>query len=229
MFKKIFLKATQLQYQENFAKTYRIGDETDVHHPEVRYLANLLSSHTQKGNYRKVLDIGCGAGRYFHAVKNTDEIVGIDPSRAMLHEAKHPALGEQVQVARITLINCGFLEYHPKVLFDFAYSFGVLGEHIPFDYMAARHTYELLKHDGYFLFTVINPFASFSYLLKQILKKLFRALHIAQSYQFMNTSAFGFNTKSSVRKFLEQSGFKIILIEDVQKSHPHYLILAQKI
>ncbi len=51
------------------------------------------------------LDIGCGTGRYFCALRNVRSLVGIDASAAMLEEARHPVNGDRITAGAIELVH----------------------------------------------------------------------------------------------------------------------------
>ena len=53
----------------------------------------------------RVLEIGCGTGRYFHWLENVDLLVGVDLSAEMLREAERPLFAEHH--VNITISNLG--------------------------------------------------------------------------------------------------------------------------
>ncbi len=75
-------------------------DETDIptaydrgrnHGPEVLELwMNVVSSHVKEEAIKTILDLGCGTGRFSEAlaVRFDAEVIGIDPSKKMLEQAR---------------------------------------------------------------------------------------------------------------------------------------------
>ncbi len=76
----------------------------------------------------RVLELGCGTGRYFHWLENTQLLVGTDISAEMLKQAKHPVRGEHVTAREVRLMQGNIYEiaFEPES-FDFIYSLGVFG------------------------------------------------------------------------------------------------------
>ena len=111
------------------ARLYRENDNRDVTGPDHKRIAAILSA--QCCSFHKpisVLDIGCGTGRYFHALRNVRKLVGMDVSEAMLEEAHNPVCADEVSVAECDLI-CGnfYTADFPSGSFHFIYSLGVFG------------------------------------------------------------------------------------------------------
>jgi len=73
------------------------------HGPEVLELwMNALQAHLQSLNVIKILDLGCGTGRFSESlsVYFKAEVVGIDPSAKMLERAREKQPGGRVQYER---------------------------------------------------------------------------------------------------------------------------------
>ena len=103
------------------------------------------------------LDLGCGTGRYFRALRHVRELVGVDVSAAMLREAQHPLDADAVRVGTVALVQGDFLTVPLEAgRFDLVYSIGVLGEHVPFDLAIARRVHEWLVPGGRFAFTAVH-------------------------------------------------------------------------
>ena len=225
---KKYLLEIQRNYQDSLAPLYRKCDDLAESNPDIQILIEKLSTATSKKEYKNALEIGCGTGRYFHALKNIDKLTGIDPSEKMLIEAKTPFKKESIAASVITLVQSDLMNYLPGTKFDFVYSFGVLGEHIPFDRNSAKHIHTLLQNNGDFYFTVINPFQKPRIFAAQIIKKTLQVLGIGKSWRIMNLTAFGWNTKKGIQKILEEEYFDLVSIETVQENYPHYLVFARK-
>src|SRR5687768_8442558 len=86
------------------ARQYRQDDEIEVtteHHRHLRGILELLSGSFD--HPIRVLDAGCGTGRYFHCVRNATELVGLDLCPEMLDAARAPVLAQDVTVPKISL------------------------------------------------------------------------------------------------------------------------------
>ena len=100
------------------------------------------------------LDLGCGTGRYFHALTGVRRLVGIDVSRAMLDRARKRSSAGSV----VSLIEGDFLTHEfGTAEFDLVYAIGVLAEHSPFDASLAARVRRWLKPGGRFAFTTVDP------------------------------------------------------------------------
>jgi len=151
-------RATGL-YTEPYAARYRAHDETAREGRAVARLGGWLRAICERfGRPIDVLDLGCGTGRYFHALANVRRLVGIDVSRPMLERARHPVGDVSVAADRVTLVEDDFLqhEFQPGE-FDLVYSIGVLGEHSPFDEAIAARVARWLAPGGRFALTTVHP------------------------------------------------------------------------
>ena len=146
-------------YTEPYAERYRAHDETARAGEAVSHLAGWLRAICERfGKPIDVLDLGCGTGRYFHALANVKRLVGIDVSRPMLERAKRPVGTVDVPPDRVNLIEDDFLrhEFEPGE-FDLVYAIGVLGEHSPLDDSTAARVARWLAPGGRFAFTAVHP------------------------------------------------------------------------
>jgi SAM-dependent methyltransferase len=112
---------------------YRRDDEIEVttarHRRLQTTLGNLCLSFDRP---IKVLDLGCGTGRYFHCLLNVGQLFGLDLSEEMLREAPRPVRAEQVTVRDIQLANGNaYLATFPPGSFDLIYSLGMFGHGCP--------------------------------------------------------------------------------------------------
>jgi len=146
-------------YTEPYAERYRAHDEAARAGQAVAHLAAWLRAICDRfGRPIAVLDLGCGTGRYFHALARVRRLVGIDVSRPMLERARRPVGDVAVPADRIALVEGDFLqhEFQPGE-FDLVYSIGVLGEHSPFDEAIASRVARWLAPGGRFAFTTVHP------------------------------------------------------------------------
>jgi SAM-dependent methyltransferase len=146
-------------YQPEYAARYRLADE-EIRDGELvqtfgRWLRRLSESFRRDIS---VLDLGCGTGRYFWALRNVRELVGIDVSAPMLERARTPVNGAEVTAARITLVHGDFLtEVFDAGRFDVVYAIGVLAEHSPLDDRIVQRVAQWLAPGGMFAFTAVHP------------------------------------------------------------------------
>src|SRR5262245_50005916 len=84
------------------AALYRKDDEIEVTTPHHQHLAAILSRITGSFNRPiRVLDVGCGTGRYFYCLKNVDTLVGLDITTEMLMAARQPIFGDRISAKRV--------------------------------------------------------------------------------------------------------------------------------
>lgn len=155
-------KAADL-YHPDYARTYREHDERIVGDDAV-YLAFcdwIRSVCDAFGQPIDVLDLGCGTGRYFRALRHVRSLVGLDASSAMLAEAAHPVGADEIGAASIELIEGDLLAHaFEPGRFDLVYSVGVLAEHSPLDPRLVARIGRWLKPGGRFAFTTVHPDSS---------------------------------------------------------------------
>lgn len=151
-------KAASL-YDEAYAERYRSHDEaldeSAAYGAFVAWLREVCGRWTSPLD---ALDLGCGTGRYFCALRGVRALVGIDASAAMLARARHPLHEEQVAAADITLVH-GDLMTHDfgAGLFDLVYSIGVLAEHVPLQPALIARVARWLRPGGRFAFSTVHP------------------------------------------------------------------------
>jgi ubiquinone/menaquinone biosynthesis C-methylase UbiE len=156
------------------ASQYRNDDEIEVTTENHRHLCEVLGRITSAYAIPVVvLDAGCGTGRYFHCLKNTERLVGVDLSQDMLRAAQKPVLAERITARNIELV-CGNI-FHlplPGNSFDVIYSLGMFGHGCPLHVEICNRFYRLLKPGGTLLFNVVD--ASSIPLARRIRKQLKR-------------------------------------------------------
>lgn len=124
------------RYETNLAKSYdcganqyRLDDEIEACSENHQRLGGNLRRMCRSFSHPvRVLEMGCGTGRYFHWLENTRLLVGTDISPEMLRQAKHPVHASEVTAAEIRLIHGNLYEmtFEPES-FDIIYSLGVFG------------------------------------------------------------------------------------------------------
>jgi SAM-dependent methyltransferase len=139
-------------YTDAYADRYRAQDDSAGPTQAAARLSAWLRAVSER--FREpidVLDLGCGTGRYFHALSGVRRLVGIDVSRPMLERAHRPT-------GDVTLIEDDFLTHEfAGAEFDLVYAIGVLAEHSPFDETVAARVQRWLRPGGRFAFTTVHP------------------------------------------------------------------------
>src|SRR5262245_30059705 len=94
-------------YTDAYANMYRAQDESVGRRQAVARLSEWLRALSDRfPDPIDALDLGCGTGRYFHALAGARRLVGIDVSRPMLDRAKRPSGPDN-----LTLIEGDFLTH----------------------------------------------------------------------------------------------------------------------
>jgi len=146
-------------YTAAYARKYRVHDDELRGVETFRGFRDWLSGVCGRFDHTiDALDLGCGTGRYFAALTNVGELVGLDVSAAMLEEAAHPAEAPQITARAIRLVRGDFLTHEfPDASFDLVYSIGVLAEHAPLDEQLVARVARWLRPGGRFAFTTVHP------------------------------------------------------------------------
>ena len=151
-------KAADL-YAPDYARRYRQHDEELSEVEAYRAFCEWL--HEICGRFPgpiDALDLGCGTGRYFAALKNVNVLVGLDASGPMLAEAANPVDAGHITAKTIQLVEGDALtQEFPPNSFDLIYSIGVLAEHTPFDSRIVDNIVKWLRPGGRFAFTTVHP------------------------------------------------------------------------
>lgn len=111
------------------ATRYRTDDEVEAQSRNHQRLGGNLQRVCESFSRPiRVLEIGCGTGRYFHWLRNVELLVGTDISAEMLKHAEHPVLEQEITAKKIQLLQGSVYEmnFEPGA-FDFIYSLGVFG------------------------------------------------------------------------------------------------------
>jgi SAM-dependent methyltransferase len=145
-------------YTVDYARRYRFVDDEIRHGALVKRFGDWIGAVCDGfGREIAVLDLGCGTGRYFWALRHVKELVGIDVAPAMLAEARQPVDAGEIRIGTLTLIEGDFLTHvFDRNRFDLVYAIGVLGEHVPFERTIAARVREWLAPGGRFAFTAVH-------------------------------------------------------------------------
>jgi len=143
------------EYNSDYAAGYRQSDDRGFGTPYHVDYEQLLSEVTSVSDTPlSILDVGCGTGRYWHALHHVRSLTGADVSLDMLHEAKAPVCAEKITTP-VSLLQSEilYLPFRPQT-FDLVYSIGVLGDFFPFDLNVCERLRSLVKPGGRLLLTV---------------------------------------------------------------------------
>jgi len=146
-------------YDPAYAKRYRAHDDEFQASGPCREFADWLARVCARfAPPIDVLDLGCGTGRYFWALKGVNRLVGLDASASMLAEARHPYNADRITAASVSLVQGDLLTHAiGDARFDLVYSIGVLAEHVPFDQRVVERVVNGLRPGGRFAFTTVHP------------------------------------------------------------------------
>lgn len=225
-------------YTEAYAERYRACDDSLAPGRTVVRLGEWLRDVCNRfSGPIAALDLGCGTGRYFHAVEVVRRLVAIDASRPMLDRARQPVGALAWAPGWLTLVEGDFLrhEFAPGE-FDLVYSIGVLAEHSPFDETIATRVKRWLKPGGRFAFTTVHPLSSSvprtpkrrvgEWLLRWA-PRMPRALRRALRARLMRDGLYA--DEERVREVLAAVDFAVESIEPFESDvHLHLLTVAVK-
>lgn len=202
------------------ARQYRHDDEIEVtteHHRHLRSVLESLSNSFDRPI--RVLDAGCGTGRYFHCIRNATELVGLDLCPEMLDAARSPVFGEQVTVGKIGLVCENIFEVSfPSRSFDLIYSLGMFALGCPLTSDICRKFHDWLAPGGGLFFNVTDRTGiARSKLLKRQARKLVYRLAPQRIKKMLDRpSAFPdvcALSRSELARFMSQSLFNHYRIE----------------
>lgn len=145
-------------YGPETASTYPSTGPAQLGYDEYR---RALAAGCDRISKARVLEIGCGTGRYFHCLSNMSFFMGLDLSADMLRIADN-ARKDSLEMKNITsLLMEGDVESVQFVpySFDFIYSIGVLGEYAPFEQQLCDSIASWLAPGGTAYFTVVDKTA----------------------------------------------------------------------
>jgi len=110
------------------AARYRQDDEIEMRSENYARLGGNLRRVTMNMNDARVLEIGCGTGRYFQWLRNVKLLVGTDLSAEMIKHARNPVRSAEMDAREIQLLQGDIyaMSFSPGA-FDFIYSLGVFG------------------------------------------------------------------------------------------------------
>jgi SAM-dependent methyltransferase len=139
-------------------RQYREDDERDVLGKDHQKVASILTKISSSFDHPiSVLDAGCGTGRYFHCLKNTARLIGMDVSDEMLDAARNPVKSEEISARQIDLIRGNlYTVSFPAFSFDLIFSIGMFGNGCPVTVELCNKLYDWLKPGGYLFFDTLD-------------------------------------------------------------------------
>ena len=151
-------KAASL-YDGAYAERYRSHDDRLVDSAAYQAFVSWLQRVCENWSVPfDALDLGCGTGRYFCALRGVRTLVGFDASSAMLEQARHPLHEDRITADDITLVHGDLMEQDFGARrFDFVYSIGVLAEHVPLRPALVASIARWLRPGGRFAFSTVHP------------------------------------------------------------------------
>ncbi len=222
-------------YDEAYAERYRTHDDGLAESgPYLGFVAWLQRVCARFSTPADAIELGCGTGRYFCALRGVKTLVGLDASPAMLALAAHPFREEQVTVERVTLVQGDALAHDfPSASADLVYSIGVLAEHVPLQRALVSRVRAWLRPGGRFAFSTVHPESP------SVPRTLARRLGAAvmpwtpgplHSYLRQRYLSGGLYADETYVQELLADGFEIESLERfVSEAHLHCLCVARKV
>lgn len=138
-------KSKDLQWYDSTAEKYALFDEQ---HPMANLeFKNWIAKLVTEKKPAFILDLACGAGRYFPFLKGA-LVVGVDFSIEMLKQAKK---FKDINLLQADIFNLPFREN----IFDLIISMSAIGEHCPLSMKLLNGIKYVLSSTGTFALTVI--------------------------------------------------------------------------
>lgn len=202
--------------QETYDRTaldYRSQDEEHISGADYQHVSKILRDVS--GSFDRdirVLDLGCGTGRYFHCIQNARELVGLDISQQMLDAARNPVRGHEVTARELTLVQGDlFSVKFADGYFDFIYCMGVFGNGCGITPRACAQIHRWLAPGGawYFDATDTSLLPRSSRVKKDLAAQVYAALPRTAKSAWVKKKGwppfFG-NDVNSVRRRLHRAG-----------------------
>ena len=219
------------QYQ----KTANNYDKDEI---KLQQYIKLLSKECRQylGNLKdkRVLEVGCGTGRYFHLFKTANLLIGTDISMEMLLQAHERLKRTFIKKDNVFLVKADVRDLPFKQgLFDVIFSIGTIGYHLPFDVKVISEVKQLLSNDG--IMILITQKANYSpiRMLKLLYHKMPGLIKITKQFRNIKPETFlgAFSTTNAVVKNIaQQTNLEVVALKDVLDDFwPQQLIVLKKI
>ncbi|HYE32241.1 MAG TPA: methyltransferase domain-containing protein [Methylomirabilota bacterium] len=147
------MSLVQEMYDQTAAE-YRAADELHIKGDDYLRVRQVLTRIS--GSFPHpidVLDLGCGAGRYFHCLTNVNSLLGVDISQRMLDAAQRPVKADEICTSNISLRCSDLMALRlPKDSLDFIYCVGVFGNGCDLTPSLVQNIFGWLRGGGKFFF-----------------------------------------------------------------------------
>ena len=214
----------QKTYDET-AQDYRTQDDEHISGTDYEHVSRILREVCRSfGREIRVLDLGCGTGRYFHCIENARELVGLDISQQMLDAARNPVRGDEVTAREVTLVQGDlFSAKFEAGSFDFIYCMGVFGNGCGITPKACRQIHHWLAPGGAWFFdaTDTSLLPRSQRVRKNIAAQVYAALPRSAKSAWVSKKGwppFFVNDMNGVRRRLHRTGF---LVEWITSRRSH--------
>ena len=221
------------RYDDAYAKRYREHDEAAQAGTSIVHFSRWLGGVCDRfSGPVDVLDIGCGTGRYFQALRHIRRLVGIDVSKPMLDLARTP-VGGAAGIGELVLVEGDFLRHDfDASSFDLVYAIGVLAEHSPFDRSVAARVRSWLRPGGRFAFTAVHPLSpSVPRTMKRRLGERLLGVAVGPLRSVLRSQLMSgglYADEAYLRDTLAASGFSVESMEPFESDvHRHVLTVAK--
>jgi SAM-dependent methyltransferase len=204
------------------AERYRRDDEIEVLSENHQRLGgNLRRISRSFARPIRVLDLGCGTGRYFHVLENVTRLVGVDLSARMLERAANPVRGASVTAREIQLIQGDIFQVtFPAGSFDLIYSLGLFGYGMELTTELCARIHGWLAPDGRLYFNAIEDLQRRR--LDRVKKAVKRALcsrlpmGFSAKWQARDSLPVHYHARDTVESRMSRAGF----VDFVLSSNP---------
>jgi SAM-dependent methyltransferase len=221
-------------YNDEYAEKYYKTDRESVNKPLHRLCCSELKEITSRIVKSRVLDIGCGTGRYFHCINDCSLLIGMDLSKSMLDMAKTPINLDVKKLDKISLICDDFMDYKKfDDIFDLVYSIGVLGEHAPLTVEILNRIFDLLDQNGIFYFTVVDIKSAKYKRIRLILKYFFKVFPFLLNQHTLKFQS-NYLNYSDLNRILLNSKFSKTNVEKIDSDSTtwkgaHFIVTCKKL
>lgn len=181
-------------------------DQTDIaavydsargYHPDIlQKWLDIFSAYVPKGEVARIVDLGCGTGRFSEpfAVHFEADVIGLDPSESMLAEARKKSLRRGVAFERASGETLPIGDQSVDMVF-----MSMVFHHLRDPRGTARECYRVLRRQGWVCWrnTTVDALESFPYL------KFFPTVRSVIEEQLP--------TRERVRATFEDAGFQMMV------------------
>ena len=165
-------KVTEIYHEKPFPN-YKDDDNksTILNKGDKNFLANQFKKFI--GYKKNVLEVGCGTGQLsnYFALGTSNNIVGLDPTKASLNLAKE--FSDKNKISNIKFVNADILDdVLNEEVFHFIWTNGVL-HHTKDPYGAFKILIKSLKKEGYVLVGLYNRLGRIRTIIRRYIFKIF--------------------------------------------------------